>query len=167
MIIVFVSELPDAPRDLKAYVIWGTNISMSFTPGYSGRAVIKYYLIEYNNDTAYHKSPLPPVWRLIRNLTKILENPVNITGLIPNTKYRYRMRAFNVMGPSPWSNVSADIKTSDGIPSKPPTNIRVESLERETLSIIWTVSWSTHSIVWQGYFDIIPWIRWGLRKLLK
>ena len=106
--------MPSAPSNLKAYVIWGSNISLGFTPGNSGRAVIHYYLIEYNNDTAYHKNPKAAVWRLIKNLTKILENPVNITHLKPSTTYRFRMKAFNRVGPSPLSNISEDITTSEG-----------------------------------------------------
>ena len=89
-------------------------MSLSFTPGDSGRAVILHYLVEYNNDTNYHINPRRADWRLIRNLTKILENPFNITHLRPSTTYRFRMRAYNRVGPSPYSNISEDITTSEG-----------------------------------------------------
>lgn len=99
---------------MKAYAIWGNNISFGWTPGDSGRAVILYYLIEYNNDTVYHLQPERAVWRTIRNLTKILENPANLTNLRPSTTYRFRMTAYNRVGASPISNVSEDITTSEG-----------------------------------------------------
>ena len=51
---------------------------------------------------------------MIRNLTKILENPANITGLKPSSIYRFRMTAVNRVGSSPISNISDDITTGEG-----------------------------------------------------
>ncbi|XP_047144342.1 protein sidekick-1 isoform X1 [Hydra vulgaris] len=145
--------LPSAPSNLKSYGIWGSNISLGWTPGDSGRAVFLYYLIEYNNDTAYHISQNPPVWRLIRNLTKILENPANIPGLKHSTTYRFRMQGFNIVGPSPYSNVSADITTSEGVPSKAPLRVWASAPERQALLIEWNPpeaeSWNSGSIKYQ------------------
>ena len=142
--------LPKAPSDLKAYGIWGQNISLGWTPGDSGRAVIRHYRIEYNNDTDYHTGyPNARWWRVIRNLTRILENPANISGLVPSTTYRFRMRAFNRIGFSPYSNISEDITTGQGIPNKAPNNI-IAIPRRQGLDIQWTPpaksSWNSGSI---------------------
>jgi len=108
-------ELPEAPSNLKAYNVWGNVIALGWTPGYSGRAVILRYQIQYNNATDYQQDPSRAIWRDIMNITKILENPANITYLKPNSIYRFRMRAYNSVGPSAkWSNISGDFSTGEG-----------------------------------------------------
>ena len=116
MIFFVLLELPKAPSNLKAYAVWGSSISLGWKPGDSGRALILYFKIDYNNDTDYHLYPNRAKWHMIRNLTrsKILENPANITGLRPSSIYRFRMTAVNRIGPSPISNISDDITTGEG-----------------------------------------------------
>lgn len=147
-------ELPHAPSDLKAYNVWGNVISLGWSPGYSGRAVILYYQIQYNNETDYHQDPRRAIWRDIKNITRILENPSNITHLRPNTIYRFRMRAHNRVGPSKhWSNVSIDISTGEGIPTAAPTDIIATAPARQTLEIRWKPpsrgSWNSDSVKYQ------------------
>lgn len=145
--------LPKAPSQLRAIDTWGTNMSLGWIPGDSGRAVILYYLIEYNNDTDYNRNPSAAKWRIIRNLTKILENPANLTHLKPSTVYRFRMKAFNRVGASPYSNISDDILTGEGIPSQAPLKITASAPERQALLIKWTPpskdSWNSGSIKYQ------------------
>eukprot|EP00111_Clytia_hemisphaerica_P021271 TCONS_00062616-protein len=146
-------ELPHAPSSLKAYNVWGTVIALGWTPGYSGRAVILQYQIQYNNDTDYHQNPSRALWREMKNLTKILENPANLTYLQPNAVYRFRMRAYNRLGASGWSNISVDISTGEGVPSSKPRGLIVTAPARQTLEIKWIPpprdTWNSDSVKYQ------------------
>ena len=59
------------------------------------------------------------------------------TGLTPNTTYSYRVRAYNAVGDSAYSNC-ASAKTAPAGTPKAPTNLNATSISASQIKLIWT-----------------------------
>lgn len=84
-----------------------------WTPGFSGRAPIIEYKIEYNNDSSYDL--VTAKWSLgrrVKDAHRVYQLfPVVISGMRPNVGYRFRVIATNIAGSSPPSTVSDKVMT--------------------------------------------------------
>ena len=54
------------------------------------------------------------------------------------TTYRYRVRAFNGIGNSGYSNIAPATTQASGGPTEPPSNLRVTPLSSSTIALSWT-----------------------------
>jgi len=59
------------------------------------------------------------------------------TGLTPNTTYSYRVRAYNAVGDSAYSNCASAKTALSGTP-KAPTNLNATSVSTSQIKLIWT-----------------------------
>ncbi len=59
------------------------------------------------------------------------------TGRTPNTTYYYRVRAFNAVGPSAWSNIASAFTA---VPSSPaaPSNLNAVAFDKAQINLAWT-----------------------------
>ena len=60
----------------------------------------------------------------------------NITGLVPNTGYYFRMKAENRMGVSDWSDASRQFFTKEGIPAAIERPV-VWDIQRHSIGLYW------------------------------
>ncbi len=66
------------------------------------------------------------------------ETTYTVSGLNPATAYRFRLRAVNDLGPSPWSKESNVTKTLPASPSKKVSDVRVTPITRTNVRVEWT-----------------------------
>lgn len=64
---------------------------------------------------------------------------MKVTCLLPNTKYRFRVRSINESGSGPWSELSALIVTATG-PPEPPPQPRILQVLHNAVHVQWKAS---------------------------
>jgi len=99
--------VPDPPSVLAAVSGGKTSINLSWTDN-------------SNSESGFRldRSPDGVSWSFLVNLGAKVEAFID-NGLTPSTNYFYRIRAFNDIGPSSWSN-TASATTDDDPPPDPP-----------------------------------------------
>ncbi|WP_080055422.1 fibronectin type III domain-containing protein [Spirosoma aerolatum] len=115
---------PIAAQDLKATATSTTQISLSWSAIPNAVTIV----IERSPDGAGSWNPLTTV---AGTTTTYTDN-----GLTPNTRYYYRIRATNVSGTGPNSNV-ADALTPD-VPPKEPAGLTAKVISTSQINLSWT-----------------------------
>ena len=111
--IVSATPLPvtDAPDNLVAEPS-NTNVSLSWNISATGGAAILDYIIEY-------KTPIDTEWTVFPDEVSDVQS-ATVTGLTNGIEYQFRIKAVNVVGPSPPSEIiSATPRTVSGMPVDP------------------------------------------------
>ncbi|MVM39318.1 hypothetical protein GO730_20040 [Spirosoma sp. HMF3257] len=114
---------PIAPARLTATVISATQIDLAWADLSANEASFE-----------IERSPDGVTW------TKIGDAPANAVsfqsvGLIPNTKYYYRIRAVNAAGPSGYSNTAT--ATTPDVPPVTPTNLVATPTSATQITLVW------------------------------
>jgi len=97
-----ISRLPDAPSKPTFSDTKQTSTNVIFTPNGDGGSAITSYQLSYGTTTSADTTVITA------------SSPQMVTGLIPGTKYYFKVRAHNAIGYSPWSSV-ADLTTFAGV----------------------------------------------------
>lgn len=123
-----VAVAPDAPTNLVASNAMANSVDITWDAGAEdGGSSITRWGIEYRTQTDSN-------WQLF-NYTE-LATATTITGLAPSTFFQIRVRAFNIVGPSNYSNTATISTLAGGGPDAPV--LSSSGRERTTLSIQWT-----------------------------
>ena len=102
---------PGKPRDLKATPATTTSIKLTWTaPASNGGAAISGYRIQ--------ASEVGSPWEDLVEDTESADRVYTHSGIEPNSKWRYQLKAINVAGEGPWSN-EATAETEANKPSVP------------------------------------------------
>ena len=115
-VFLFFLVRPSAPSNLRFLEVNATALQLTWVEGSKGRSPITKYVIEGNNETGFANDETSQWFdALIVNDPYKIYNlpPVIIENLRPATVYRFRVKAFNKVGPSPASPKSMDITTAD------------------------------------------------------
>ncbi|XP_048575611.1 protein sidekick-2-like isoform X2 [Nematostella vectensis] len=119
--------LPGAPGKPQYMRVNAFTVELRWALGFSGRAPIEQYTIQYNNDSYF--DPLVANWRtqyVVMDAHKRSRLfPLVVPHLRAYTVYRFRVVAANRVGSSSPSNISDDARTLEAAPSLPPSNLRV------------------------------------------
>lgn len=109
-------ERPHAPSKLRVFETNATSLELTWLEGWKGNSPIIKYIIEGNNETGF-ANDRNSEWfdALIVNDPFKIHNlpPVIIEELRPATTYRFRVKAVNKVGSSPFSKVSPDFSTAE------------------------------------------------------
>ena len=113
---ISILEKPHAPSKLRIVETNATSFELTWIEGWKGNSPIIRYIIEGNNETGF-ANDRNSEWfdaLIVNDPFKIHAlPPVIIEGLRPATTYRFRVKAVNKVGASPFSKVSADISTAE------------------------------------------------------
>lgn len=112
---------PSAPSNLIATDITANDLSLSWTDNSS-------------NETGFGLEFLDgATWREFGTANPNVTS-VKVTGLSPNTLYRFRIRAFNNLGPSAYSN---EVSARTALSISPPINLRATKIKKKAITIAW------------------------------
>jgi subtilisin family serine protease len=118
---------PDAPTNLIATAIFGNQIDLSWTKpvNTNGAPIGGYYIESLVNGAWTSYNNVGATYGSVRNLT-------------PLTKYSFRVKAFNTIGHSEYSNV-LEVSTSSVTPVTP-TSITFSGITGTTATVNWKAS---------------------------
>jgi subtilisin family serine protease len=130
---------PTAPSNLSSLAASSSQINLSWSDNSSNEDGFR-----------LERCDLPAASCLDVNFTQITQTAPNVTsfndtGLLPQTKYTYRVRAFNSAGMSAYSNLSE--ATTQAVPPTAPSNL--SSLAASSSQI--NLSWSDNSTSEDGF----------------
>ncbi|CAG0921735.1 unnamed protein product [Notodromas monacha] len=126
-------ESPQAPSQPQTSPsqVQSRSITFSWTPGRDGFAPLRYYRIEFAEDST---GP----WQSIAKRVNPMLTTYTCEELKPFTSYRFRIRAFNDIGPSPWSKSSNLTQTLPDAPERSVEAVRVIPITRTSVRIEWS-----------------------------
>ncbi|XP_035208461.1 Down syndrome cell adhesion molecule homolog [Stegodyphus dumicola] len=110
------------------------SVDLSWSPPYSGNSRLLNYLLTYeedenkeakSQDTDMKPITIPPS-----------ETTWSINGLVPNTKYSFRISAVNALGESEASN-PVTVTTEEEAPGGPPLTIKTLPLSSTAVKVLW------------------------------
>lgn len=105
---------PGAPSKPQVVEIKARSVSLSWTPGFSGRAPIIEYVIEYDNASFYGPDARWKTLKIVKDAHHIYQLiPLKLLHLKPYADYRFRLIAANKVDVSPPSNASDVIRTQE------------------------------------------------------
>ena len=131
--------LPAAPSNLISSPVSSTQINLSWSDNSSNEDGFR-----------LERCNLPAASCLDVNFTQITQIAANVTtfsdtGLLPQTKYTYRVRAFNSAGTSAYSNLSE--ATTQAVPPTAPSNLTSSAASSSQINL----SWSDNSTSEDGF----------------
>jgi hypothetical protein len=119
---------PLAPSSLMVRPISSTSIVLSWKDNSSNEDGFKIYRKKGACDSAYS-------WSQITTKEANATSYTN-TGLTPDTTYSYRVRAYNAVGNSAYSNCASAKTALSGTP-KAPTNLKATSTSASQIKLTW------------------------------
>ncbi|XP_063923423.1 protein sidekick isoform X2 [Zophobas morio] len=132
--LVFTTNNRDTPQSpsmpqISRSQVQSKQITFSWTPGRDGFAPLRYYTVQKMENNGPWQS-LPE--RVDPQLTSY-----TVSNLKPFTSYRFRIRATNDIGPSPFSPESNEVRTYPAAPSKGVTNLKVVPITTTSVEVYW------------------------------
>jgi hypothetical protein len=124
-----IELLPLPPSSLTAKAISSSRIILGWKDNSNNEEGFKIYRKEGACDSSTS-------WSLVATKGANTTTHTN-TGLSPNTRYSYRLRAYNAAGNSAYSNC-ASAKTARAGTPKAPTNLTATSLSASQIKLLWT-----------------------------
>ncbi|XP_061087810.1 tyrosine-protein kinase receptor TYRO3 [Conger conger] len=125
---VHIKVLPEAPSVVEVVKIQENNVTVAWTPGFTGHSALQTCTIQMAENSG-KRVELPE--------RRVLVPPFeqNIGGLKCYSRYRVRICCDNEVGPSPFSSW-VDFQTPEAVPSAAPRNLTFELTEQQ-LSLSW------------------------------
>ena len=118
---------PSAPSSLKATTVSSSQIKLTWVDNSGIETGQRIEYIRYGMST----------WAFLVNVGANVESYTH-SGLLSGTLYKYRVRAYNAAGPSPWSN-TAQATTKDVIPAAP-TSLTATAVSDVQINLGWACS---------------------------
>ena len=122
------NALPAAPSNLVATAVSSTQINLTWTDNATNETG---FTIQRATNAAFTNG-LNTITLNAANQTVYIN-----TGRQPNTTYYYRVRAFNAVGPSAWSNVASAFTAVPGSPAAP-SNLTATAFSKAQINLAWT-----------------------------
>merc|ERR1719266_3228743 len=119
---------PSAPQ-ISPSQIQDRDLTFSWTPGSDGFAPLRYYSVQYSENSAG--------WQTVQERVDPMVTTYTVYNLRPATQYRFRIQATNDIGPSGWSEESNTTLTLPAAPSAVVTNLRVTPITRTDVRVTW------------------------------
>ncbi|XP_046664820.1 Down syndrome cell adhesion molecule-like protein Dscam2 isoform X1 [Homalodisca vitripennis] len=127
---MIVQEVPEAPYGLKVLDKSGRSVQLSWNAPYDGKSPIKKYLIQHKISKGTWQADQDTV------LVPGSNTVAGVFNLRPATTYHLRIVAENEIGESDPSD-TVTIITAEEAPSGPPTGVKVEAMDQNTLRVTW------------------------------
>ncbi|XP_035824249.1 protein sidekick-2 isoform X2 [Aplysia californica] len=135
-------ERPDTPFNLRIdeSKVTARTITLDWIPGKNNFSPVRNFTIQYKEKTGS--------WTAVESPVKPQSTQYTVTGLRPNSWYKFRVAATNDVGTSDWSDESAEVPTKQDVPDGAPENVKIVALTRTDIKITWTPpgNWT-----WNGY----------------
>ena len=129
MVVTTVAQNPSDPTDLTVGVIEGNSVALSWQAGDDGGSAIIRWGVEYRDQ---HDT----VWQIFNYIG--VAPSVIVSGLAPATLFQFRVRAFNQVGNSDYSNVvNAETLTTAG-PDAPVLSLVPNTINDMGAQVQWT-----------------------------
>uniref|UniRef100_A0AAV2JCP9 Tyrosine-protein kinase receptor TYRO3 n=1 Tax=Knipowitschia caucasica TaxID=637954 RepID=A0AAV2JCP9_KNICA len=111
---VHIKVLPSAPEDLQVLSLEENNITVSWSPGFSGYSPLHSCSVQVSG----------PPWVRIPSPVQVLVPPhrVSVSGLRSHSDYSLRVSCWNQLGPSPHSDW-INFTTPESVPMLAPRNL--------------------------------------------
>ena len=131
---VYTTNRRDAPQPPSGIQIFPSQIqdrdlTFSWTPGSDGYAPLRYYTIQFSENSG--------AWQTVPERVDPSLTTYTVYNLRPFTQYRLRIQATNDIGPSGWSEESNSTKTLPAAPSARVENLKVTPITRTDVSVTW------------------------------
>lgn len=133
-------ESPSKPIILSQ--VQARSVSISWQNGNDGYGPLRNFTIQFQTTEQEEDN-----WDTVPDVVPPDVTTFTVTGLKPNTTYRFRVAATNDIGTSPFSNSSGDVSTLQDAPEKAPTNVKVVSITTDSVNVTWEVPSSS---TWNG-----------------
>ncbi|XP_076339933.1 protein sidekick-like isoform X2 [Tachypleus tridentatus] len=125
-------ELPSVPLNLTITNIGATSVIIHFVPGFNGNSDITIWTVEAQ--MPYRKQN----WTTVYETSDSSATSLTVFGLVPFTKYRLRLIARNVVGPSTPSEATEVFQTIQAPPAHAPYNATARALNATAIRVRWT-----------------------------
>ena len=119
---------PDAPSNLQATTASSSAIRLSWTDNSSNESGFDIERCQGATCTNF-----AAIAQTAAGVSTIQD-----TGLTAGVTYRYRVRAFNDVGPSGYSNIAAATTQSVAVPPDPPSNLQATASSSTSIGLSWT-----------------------------
>lgn len=123
-------ELPGAVSQPSVTSIGSRSVTVRFTPGYDGKAVITAYIVQALVGSSAAWSD---IWVNAGSASSF-----DVQQLQPYTAYTIRIIALNIAGRGAASQTSSPFMTQQDLPAGAPANVTVRPQDSTTLIITWT-----------------------------
>uniref|UniRef100_A0A8D8TNX5 Down syndrome cell adhesion molecule-like protein Dscam2 n=2 Tax=Cacopsylla melanoneura TaxID=428564 RepID=A0A8D8TNX5_9HEMI len=127
---LIVQEVPEVPYGLKVLDKSGRTVQLSWVAPYDGNSLIKRYIIEYKISKGTWEKDIDRV------LVPGEQTLAGVFNLRPAQTYHIRIVGENEIGSSEPSD-TVTILTAEEAPSGPPTHVKVEATDQNTLKVSW------------------------------
>lgn len=123
-----VPTAPAAPSDLEATAASSSLVNLSWTDNSGNESGFDVERCEGSGCTDFVEIGEPT-----SGITTYQDG-----GLTAETIYRYRVRAFNGVGPSAYSEIASVTTPTEGGPTEPPSNLNAVATSSSSISISWS-----------------------------
>ncbi|KAI1895602.1 hypothetical protein AGOR_G00107930 [Albula goreensis] len=125
---VHIKVLPEAPSSVEVVEVQENNVTLAWTPGFTGHSDLQACTIQMSENTG-KRIELP------ERRVNVPPFEQSISGLKCFSKYSVRICCDNEVGPSPFSGW-VDFQTPEAVPSAAPRNLTFE-LSEQQLYLSW------------------------------
>ncbi|XP_069695045.1 protein sidekick isoform X3 [Periplaneta americana] len=132
---------PSVPQ-ISPSQVQSEQITFSWTPGRDGFSPLRYYTVQY----AENSGP----WQTVPERVDPQVMSYTVANLKPFTAYRFKIQATNDIGPSGWSADSEVARTLPAAPSKSVTGLKVVPITTTSVRVEWD---AVEKIYWSGDYE--------------
>nr|CAD7457346.1 unnamed protein product [Timema tahoe] len=131
-------QQPSVPQISRSQV-QAEQITFSWTPGRDGFAPLRYYTVQYSENSG--------PWQTVPERVDPQVTSYTVADLKPFTSYMFRIQATNDIGPSGWSPESSSVQTLPAAPSKGVSSVKVVPITTTSVKVQWEPVEKAH---WNG-----------------
>lgn len=132
---------PSVPQ-ISPSQIQSEQITFSWTPGRDGFSPLRYYTVQYTENSG--------PWQTVPERVDPQVMSYTVASLKPFTAYRFRIQATNDIGPSGWSVESNVARTLPAAPSKGVTGLKVVPITTTSVRVEWN---TVDRAYWSGDYE--------------
>ncbi|GAB6026606.1 Down syndrome cell adhesion molecule-like protein 1 [Chamberlinius hualienensis] len=126
-----VLEPPDIPLHVKVVDYGSRKVKLSWSQPFDGNSIILKYRVEGKLSSAEWSDSM-----LLLSTPTASTTAAEVEGLLPATKYTFRVLAENEVGVG-FPSESVSVVTEDEAPSVSPQDVHVRAIDSETLRVTW------------------------------